>query len=406
MRNFTLSVLALLCMLGTSVMAQSPNLKTRRATVREKVVATRVAPSAVGHRLLNETPTADQLVMRLTKSKQVGDTIRLSIDADSESRVVGAMLVGEVGEDDYAPYKLEAQTVEVRGDVFLFGCAGNALTQIDLSGNPTLQGMDVSNNNLTQLDLNHTPNFVALMANDNQLATVDLSVLPDLAVVGLNGNPLTALDVTRNEHLNMLFASGGKLKSLDLSNNFMLQVLEVNDNQLEALDVSTNFYLDELSCARNQIAALDLTYQLALASLDCSGNGMTHLLLPSNPTLQSVVCHGNRLSKEQMHQLVEMLPDNNGEVSSPCPLVVFDPANPNEGNVMAEEDVAAANAKYWNVVTPSYQDYKGVTSIASAQLDAADTTAYDLSGRPAAPTHRGVKIVKTPQGKALKVLKP
>ena len=72
-------------------------------------------------------------------------------------------------------------------------------------------------------------------------------------------NALTELDLSNNTSLEYLFCAHNQLVALDLSNNKDLKVLNCNFNRLTALDLSNNLALTSLYCSYNYIAKLDLS---------------------------------------------------------------------------------------------------------------------------------------------------
>ena len=104
---------------------------------------------------------------------------------------------------------------------------------------------------LTELDLSGNPSLAYLNCDNNQLLSVDVSQNPKLAFLSCQCNQLSALDVRNNPGLTTLACNNNQLSRLDVSQNPNLTALLCEDNQLTELDVSGNLALRILTCFNN-----------------------------------------------------------------------------------------------------------------------------------------------------------
>lgn len=83
---------------------------------------------------------------------------------------------------------------------------------------------------------------------------------------------LTAVDLSGNPALSMLWLTNNQLAGLDLSQNKDLIYLYVGDNKLTGLDLSKNPGLRSLDCTGNLLTEMDMSQNLQLKNLLCDGN--------------------------------------------------------------------------------------------------------------------------------------
>lgn len=112
------------------------------------------------------------------------------------------------------------------------------LSDIDISGLPFLQYLDVKNNELSSLDITQNPRLWWLVATNNEISEIDLSNNLEMEHIELGGNSLSALDVTMLPELNELYVSGNDLTDLDVSANTKLTRLDISNNRIKTIDTS------------------------------------------------------------------------------------------------------------------------------------------------------------------------
>ena len=85
-------------------------------------------------------------------------------------------------------------------------CWDNALTVLDLRGNPALRDIACGNNRLTELKVNGCPLLEDLACFSNSLTYLDLSGNPALRYLTCQDNPLTGIALNGRAKLDMLQA--------------------------------------------------------------------------------------------------------------------------------------------------------------------------------------------------------
>ena len=235
-------------------------------------------------------------VITMTTSQRVGETIKLTIEANGNVSIEGAQ---ETGQKDYYGtelYSLSSQTIIIRGDVTCLVCQVNQLTSLNVSGCSALTKLYCGGNQLTSLDLSKNTALTTLDCRYNQLTSVDVSGCTALTTLSCSKNQLTSLDVSGCTALTALYCGGNQLTSLDLSKNTALTELTCYRNQLTSLDLSKNTALTKLDCGGNQLTSLDLSKNIALTKLDCHCNQLTSLDVSKNTALITLDCGWNSLT--------------------------------------------------------------------------------------------------------------
>ena len=173
-------------------------------------------------------------------------------------------------------------------------CSGNRLSALNLSKNAALATLNCRDNRLSALDVSDNPALTALDCGENEaLARLKLSANPDLARLACDGCGLKSLNVSANKALEALCCRDNALSKLNLAGNAALATLDCGGNKLAALDLSANPALETLLCAGNRLAALDLSANPALKALHCSDNALTELSLGGNTGLVALGAYGN-----------------------------------------------------------------------------------------------------------------
>jgi len=118
--------------------------------------------------------------------------------------------------------------------------------------------------------LEHFSNLNTLDCTGNALTALDLSGNPVLEYVWCGENQLTALDVSKNTALIQLSCYSNRISKLDLSNNARLMKLFCYKNSMRSLDVSSNTGLICLECSSNHLTALDVSKNTSLSTFSAS----------------------------------------------------------------------------------------------------------------------------------------
>lgn len=101
-------------------------------------------------------------------------------------------------------------------------------------------------NKMSEINLSGNPNLTYLNISNNLLDKIDLSKNSKLKFLAITSNKLSALDLSANTLLEELYGSLNNLKSIDISKNTALKKLEVDDTS----DVSTKYDLSKLEYLR------------------------------------------------------------------------------------------------------------------------------------------------------------
>ena len=107
------------------------------------------------------------------------------------------------------------------------------LTELDLSQNTKLTGLEIYDNSLTTLILGQQPALESIYADHNAFTTVDLSGAPNLKYLDIASNPLTEIDLSATPDLKELYIYGTELAELDLSGNPILLDAYLNGTRTE-----------------------------------------------------------------------------------------------------------------------------------------------------------------------------
>lgn len=304
-----------------------------------------------------------------TTSKKKGESIslRLNVAPDTPKNVWidmnanGSYDVGEeitkYNESNKLTLK-EATTLTLYGDLTIFWCEKNKLTNLDVSKCPSLQEIWCHKNNLSTLDITKNKELTELNCFSNSLQTLNVSKNVLLTGLFCYKNELSALDVTKNNKLTRLECYGNKIKILDVTQLPDLTKLWCGDNQLSVLDITHNPKLTDLSCYANQLRAIDLSNNTELKEFDCGNNKLTALNVTNNKLISWFRCDVNQLKDEEMTKLLTSLADRTGKAPGYMYLI-----NPDEGagekNICTKKQVAIATQKNWGIFDTNDKPYEG-----------------------------------------------
>ncbi len=104
---------------------------------------------------------------------------------------------------------------------------------------------------------------------------------------------LSSLDLTNQPLLINLYISNTNITSLNLSNNPNLENVYLQNNLLQNINFGNLYYVKNLYCEDNQITTLDLNNFQNLEVLSCSNNNLTNLKLKNFKSEQYVNFSGN-----------------------------------------------------------------------------------------------------------------
>ncbi|MBZ0327430.1 MAG: T9SS type A sorting domain-containing protein [Altibacter sp.] len=153
-------------------------------------------------------------------------------------------------------------------------CDYNDITELNLSSNSALLEVSSSHNMIAAVNLTGNPLLRTLSISENAITNVDLSANTDLFFFQCNYCNLNTLDLSNNPALQFLYVQGNAITSLDLSGNPGLFIVNLDNNQLASVDVTGSPLLDFLFCRGNNLQQLDLSNNVNLRRLDCKSNSV------------------------------------------------------------------------------------------------------------------------------------
>ncbi|MBR3555044.1 MAG: leucine-rich repeat domain-containing protein [Oscillospiraceae bacterium] len=205
--------------------------------------------------------------------------------------------------------------VEYFPNLTYLDCSGNALTELDLRGNPKLKTLFCENNGLTALDLRSCHVLEKLFCYNDDLSALDLTRSPRLLDAVLDGYYLEhstggdqyALDgniLLADETTALLLGNDG----LPISHryfpddNFRAWLRERHDSDGDRFfSDDERAFVTSISCQNMDIAGLSgLEHFPELLELECSGNAITELDLRGNPKLGVLFCENNEIAELQL----------------------------------------------------------------------------------------------------------
>lgn len=169
----------------------------------------------------------------------------------------------------------------------------NALTEIDLSHNTSLDTLSLPGNNITSIDLSKNTELTWLDLSANDVSSISgLSQASQLKTLRLSFNSLTEFSL-ENESVESLFISHNALQSIDPSGAPNLRSALLSTNQLSSLDLASNTLLETLVFSHNLVSTVNLEHNTNLQYLYCSSNRLTQLDVSHLPNLDFLVVDRN-----------------------------------------------------------------------------------------------------------------
>ena len=196
-------------------------------------------------------------------------------------------------------YNLEG--IEHLVNLTMLDASFNNIRTVDLSNNTELRVIELTHNNLDYLDVSALPYLYWLNLYNNRgglgAAGINLSNNPELETLSLSNIGLTSLDLTNNKALLQLQLEGNLLTSIDLTSQSNLYALYIPLNPLQKLDLSQNTELRFLSAYATHLTELDLSANINLEIVTVNATDLTKVTWPANPErLYSVSMTRNNLT--------------------------------------------------------------------------------------------------------------
>ncbi len=244
--------------------------------------------------------------------------------------------------------KLSASEVTIYGDLTMFDCSDNLITELDPSGCPLLEELYCHKNGYIEtLDLAKLPALRRLITTDCSLKSIDLSQNGLLEEAYLANMPIDKLDLSSNKALKLLVLNKTSLAAIDLSANTQLRELRLSNTPIQTLDLAPLKDLKNLYIANNNLQTLDLSGNSKIERLRVNGNKLANLNLSHLTNLYELYLFENEIKAEAFFSIMEGLPSvSKGKI----PLVIaIDSQSGREKNVCTTLAVAKAREKGWSV---------------------------------------------------------
>ncbi|CAM1365759.1 exported hypothetical protein [Tenacibaculum litopenaei] len=172
---------------------------------------------------------------------------------------------------------MELTTLTKLTEIFAYE---NKLTTLDLSANTALVKLILRDNELTAIDISQLSKLKMLTCQRNQLSSIDTQNNPELHTLSLAGNTaITGIDVSKNPKLYDLDISDTPITSVNLSQNPEMWYLYASNCKLTTIDLTSNTDLYELYLDGNAFTELDLSSFPNLEVVRCQNNALTSLNL-------------------------------------------------------------------------------------------------------------------------------
>ena len=141
---------------------------------------------------------------------------------------------------------------------------------------------------LTSCDPTGCPNLRRLSLDMTSVSSVNLSQNPLLEVLNVSDSRIKTLDLSRSSKIKQLYASHSsgsintdvKFDNINVRYCPLLTIFYCDGNNLTNLDLSRNPELFTFSCARNKLRSLDLTKNTKLYSVNVRYNYLDFVTLP------------------------------------------------------------------------------------------------------------------------------
>lgn len=284
----------------------------------------------------------------------------------------------------------------------------NSLQNLNMSGCPSIEEIEITNTPLTSFDVSGLSNLSILTCNNNHLETLNVSGCTKLKLLNCDNNSLTSLNLQNYTYLQELSCSNNSLNSLNLTNCNQLQQLYCSNNHIESLNLS-GINIQRIYCNDNKLTSLNIPSEY-LVYLECQNNRLTSLTVPSINRLEHVKCYGNRLQEQAMNNLIIALSVNEPNVwnwwNDKYVIYAINLGDPNERNIVNTAHVSTAESKGWDIMyskdgenwiynypgtytpNPIATDVQGV----DANMED-DSPRYNLGGQRVKNDYKGIVVV-------------
>ncbi len=201
----------------------------------------------------------------------------------------------------------------------------SALRELRISGGSTATTLNLDNlinlrkfsyyGSLTSLDLSDCIKLIeisigAYTAQDIQLSSLDLSNQPLLANLDISNTQLTNLDLSANVNLDNVYLQGNLLQSINFGGIAYVRNLFCENNQLTSLNLNSFQNLDGLYCGYNNLTELKIKNFSFEDFIDFNGNpNLAYICCDAE---QEVYIQNQALSYGNYQTVVDSACESNG----------------------------------------------------------------------------------------------
>lgn len=284
----------------------------------------------------------------------------------------------------------------------------NSLQNLNMSGCPSIEEIEITNTPLTSFDVSGLSNLSKLTCNNNHLETLNISGCTKLKLLNCDNNSLTSLNLQNYTYLQELSCSNNSLNSLNLTNCNQLQQLYCSNNHIESLNLS-GIKIERIYCNDNKLTSLNIPSEY-IVYLECQNNRLTSLTVPSINRLECVKCYGNRLQEQAMNNLIIALSVNEPSVwnwwNDKYVIYAINLGDPKERNIVNTAHVSTAESKGWDIMYSKdgenwTYDYPGTYTPNPIATDVQgvdankedDSPRYNLGGQRVKNDYKGIVVV-------------
>ena len=178
----------------------------------------------------------------------------------------------------------ESYNTELRGKI----------TEVDLTGNPDLERIELNIQSLQAIDLSKTPKLRVLNIWGNHIQHLDLSVTPLLEGADIASNGMSDINLTGLNKVGSMYLYGNAFESVDLSSLENAEMLALDwCDALREVKFPENAALKTFYCRNSSIEKLDVSTLPKLEELWCSSERTEFLYLREGQQLSHITTDRN-----------------------------------------------------------------------------------------------------------------
>ena len=168
------------------------------------------------------------------------------------------------------------------------------ITEVDLTGNPDLERIELNIQSLQAIDLSKTPKLRVLNIWGNHIQHLDLSVTPLLEGADIASNGMSDINLTGLNKVGSMYLYGNAFESVDLSSLENAEMLALDwCDALREVKFPENAALKTFYCRNSSIEKLDVSTLPKLEELWCSSERTEFLYLREGQQLSHITTDRN-----------------------------------------------------------------------------------------------------------------